>query len=175
MEEALMHPDELRNYPLNNVKSLYTFPLSTLASAIVEKGKALTNKIGPNQRKIAIASLLYFEPYTCFSDELITRLTEAQTEDHEVSEDFLRDCAKVAHPKTVQLKEILLLPEHDSEYVTAVDECHDQFSNNPTHKCFHVFNTWKKYTKNSTYKELREALDKYSIFRGRNPLVSVCA
>ena len=82
----------------------------------------------------------------------------------------LYDCAKVAHPKLDELKKILLLPQHDAEYATAVEERRDQFCNSPTHKCFHVFKTWKKFTENPTYNGLREAMDKYSIFRGRNPL-----
>ena len=66
-----MHPDELTKYPLNEVKSLYTFPLSSLARAIKERGRALTNKIGPDQRKMKVEQFLHFEPYTCFTDVVI--------------------------------------------------------------------------------------------------------
>ena len=172
-KESLLHPDELTKYPLNKVKSLYTFPLSTLARAIQERGKALTNKIGPDQRKIAIEQLLHFEPCTCFTDVIIKKLIEEGNKDEEVSDAFLRDCAKVAHPNLAKLKEILLIPQHDSEYVTAVKEVPDQYSDDPTHKCFHVFKTWTKFADNQTYNGLKEALDKYSIFCGRNPLVSM--
>ena len=35
---------------------------------------------------------------------------------------------------------------------------------------FRLFLTWKKYDPNSTYQSLRNTLDKYSIFCGRNPV-----
>ena len=172
VEESFLHPDELTVYPLKDVKSLYTFPISALAKAISERGEALTNKIGQRQEMIKIDTLLYFEPYTCLSEGMIANLIKESDTNKEISDNFLRECAKVAHPKLTHLKEILLLPEHNSEYVTAVEERRDQFSNDSTHKCFHVFTTWKKFTKTPTYRGLREALDNYSIFRGRNPLVS---
>ena len=36
-----------------------------------------------------------------------------------------------------------------------------------------VFQMWKESTRNPTYGSLRSALDEYSVFCGRNPLVSV--
>ena len=36
-EESLLHPDEVTKYPMNEVKSLYTFPLSSLATTIRER------------------------------------------------------------------------------------------------------------------------------------------
>ena len=173
VKESLLHLEELTKYPLNEVISLYTFPLSSLARAIQERGRALTHKIGPDQRRVKVEQLLHFEPYTCFTDEIIKTLAEESNIDKEVSDVLLRDCARIAHPNLAKLKEILLLPEHDCEYVTAVKEVPDQYSDDPTHKCFHVFKTWTKFAEDQTYKGLKEALDKYSIFCGRNPLVSV--
>ena len=172
IEESFLLPSELRECSLKNVKDLYKFPLKKLSNAMVQRGIALINNIGGRQEMITINELLYFEPYTCLSEERIVKLIQKSETDEEVSDDYLRDCAKVAHPKTDFLKKILLLTEHDSEYNTAVMQVRDQFSDDPTHKCFHVFTTWKKFTRNPTYKGLRDALDNYSIFRGRNPLVS---
>ena len=172
-EESLLHPDELVSYPLSEVKLLFTFPLSDLEVAIKERTEALINKIGHKQEMINIDSILYFEPYTCLTEEMIIKLINESDKGkkfEDTNDDFFRDCAKVAHPKMVLLKKILLLPEHDSEYNTAVKERIDQFSDDPTHKCFHIFKTWQKFTPNPTYRGLREALDNFSIFRGRHPL-----
>ena len=38
--------------------------------------------------------------------------------------------------------------------------------------CKLVFQVWKENTQSPTYGALRSALDKYSVFCGRNPLVS---
>ena len=172
-EESFLHPDELVSYPLRQVQSLFTFPLEGLKVAINERKETLTNKISQRQEMINIDMLLFFEPYTCFTKELILKLIE-ESENGKQFEDsddnFLRECAKVAHPKLDHLKKILLLPEHDCEYSMAVKEPSDQYSDDPTHKCYHIFKTWQKFSPNPTYRELREVLDSFSIFRGRLPL-----
>ena len=43
----------------------------------------------------------------------------------------------------------------------------------PDYQCKQVFQVWKESTRTPTYRSLRSALDKYSVFCGRNPLVSV--
>ena len=101
---------------MKTVKNIFHFPLKKLSHAIVQRKEALTNRIERRQEMIAIDELLYFEPYICLSEERIVQLIQKTETDEEVSDDFLRDCAKVAHPKLVFLKKILLLPEHDSEY-----------------------------------------------------------
>ena len=172
-EESFLHPDELTSYPLRAVESLFTFPSSTLRTAIKERTVTLINKIGSRPEMIPIDTLLVFEPYTCLKEELICKLIDRSDQNktfEDSDDDFINECAKVAHPKMAALKEILLLPEHDSEYNTAVKQCVDQFSDDPTHQCFHIFKTWQKFTPNPTYRGLREALDSFSIFRGRYPL-----
>ena len=42
----------------------------------------------------------------------------------------------------------------------------------PEYQCKLVFQVWKESTQSPTYGALRSALDKYSVFCGRNPLVS---
>ena len=172
-EESFLHPDELVSYPLREVQSLFTFALSTLRIAVKERMNALINKIGCRPGMINIDTLLFFEPYTCLTEEVISKLVERSDQDQkfeDLDDDFFNECAKVAHPKMAQLKKILLLPEQDSEYCTATQEHTDQFSGNPTYRCLHIFKTWQKFTPHPTYRGLREALDSFSIFRGRHPL-----
>ena len=171
-EECFLHPKELTQYPLNNVKDLYNFPFHTLSNAIVKRKNALTNKIGRRQEMITIDELFHFEPYTCLSEELISLLIENSDTDEEVSDDFLRNCARVAHPKVALLKKIFLSPEQDCEYNTALMSPRDQYSDDPTHKSFLIFITWKKFKENPSYKEFRNVLDSYSVFSGRSALMS---
>ena len=169
-ESFIKKPEEIITDPLVDVRSLYTFPLGNLKLAIKERKENITNKIGSDPDMVNIDLLLYFEPYTCLSNEMIAKLINESNKDVEIPDDFLYECAKVAHPKTDLLKSILLLLEQDSEYHTSIKGCTDQYSDDRTHKCFTVFKTWKKFTPNPTYGGLREALDRYSIFRGRYPL-----
>ena len=114
---------------------------------------------------ITIDELFHFDTYTCLSEELIiSKLIEKSDTYEEVSDDFLRDCAKVAHPKVLLLKKLFLSPEQDSEYNTTLMSPRDQYSDDPTHKCFLIFITWKKFKENPLYKEFRKVFDRYSIF-----------
>ena len=169
-ESFIQKPEKAIAHSSIEVRSLYTFPLSSLKMAIKQRKEFLTNKIGSSPDSVNINVLLYFEPYTCLSKEIINKLLEESNQDLEVSDDFLRECAKVAYPKMAFLKDMLLLPEHNSEYSIAIKEYSDQYSDNSTHECFHIFKTWHKFTPNPTYRGLREALDRFSIFRGRYPL-----
>ena len=171
-EECFLHPTELRKYDLNKVNDIYNFPLNILSNAIVKRKDTLTNKIGQRQEMITIDELLYFEPYTCLSIELISKLIQKSETDEEVSDDFLRDCARVAHPNLALLKKMFLSPEQDSEYNTALMSPRDQYSDDPTHKCFLIFITWKKFKENPSHKEFRKVFDSYSVFSGRSPLIS---
>ena len=169
-DECLIHPDKLTTYPLQNAKTLFSFPIDALSRAIKERKESVTNKIGQKQDMIKVNSLLYFEPYSCLTEEIIVKLMLKCDTEEEVSDSFLRDCAKVAHPKVAILKKIFLQLEHECEFHTALVGPHDQYSEDKTHECFLIFTTWKKFTENCTYRELRNVLDSYSIFCGRNPL-----
>ena len=122
---------------------------------------------------IEISDILYFESFTCLSDQIISCLYNESCAENKVSEDFLHDCAKVAYQRMDLIKKvIILLPEQESELIGENEQYQNQYSKDPIHQCFLIFKTWKKYIPNPTLKQLRETLDKYSVFRGRNPLVS---
>ena len=124
---------------------------------------------------IEISDILYFEPFTCLvdgGDRLISRICGEGGVENEVSDEFLYDCAKAAYRRMDLIKKAILLPEQESELIGETELCQDQYSKDPIHKCFLIFKIWKKFTPNPNFKGLRETLDKYSVFCGRNPLVS---
>ena len=172
VEECFILPDELASYPLQTVDSLFTFSICQVARAVKEGMDAITDTDRKEVRTISFCDLLHFEPYSCLPQELITQLFDEGNAESEVSDALLYDCAKFAYQNKDQLKNVLLLREHESEYHGAITQCHDQYYNDPCFKCYEVFRTWKKFTKEPTYNGLRKALDEYSIFCGRNPLVS---
>ena len=172
MREALIHPNELKTYPLTNIKSLITFSIHRLAKVVAERKEVITSKVDTKQEMIEIDCLLHFEPFACLTFELITALFDKANANLEIPESFLHDCSRVSYSKTKQFKKMLVPSELESEYVGKIKQCHDQYSKDPMYQCLQVFITWKKITKSPTYGGLRELLDKHSIFCGRNPLVS---
>ena len=173
MREAFIDPQELNVYPLKNIESIITFSIDQIARTMISGKEVLTGKLGTHQEMIEISTLLHFEPFTFLTHKLITTLFDEENTDLDTSDDFLHDCARFCYPNINQLKKILIPLELESEYIGAVEQCHDQYHKDPVHRCFLVFMTWKNSTETPTYKILREALGRHSIFCGRNPLVSV--
>ena len=173
MNECLIHPMELSSYPLKSLDCLITFSINRLARAIVERKKVITRH-GTPQGMEKIDSVLHFESFVSLTPEIILKLFDETNANLEFEEpfEFLHDCAKVMYPDMIQLKEILLKPEQESELIGTIEQCRDQYSKDPVYQCFSVLRTWMKFTENPTYKGLQEALGMYSVFRGRNPLVS---
>ena len=177
MNECLIHPMELSSYPLNSLDCLFTFSINRLARAIVERKKVITRH-GTPQGMERIDSILHFESFVSLTPEIIFKLFDETNAKLEFKDPFkfLHECARVMYPDMTQLKEILLKPEQESELIGTIEQCCDQYSKDPVYQCFSVLRTWNKFTDNPTYKGLREALGTYSVFRGRNPLVSkLCA
>ena len=173
MNECLIHPMELSYYPLKSLDCLFTFSINRLARAIVERKKVITRH-GTPQGMEKIDSILHFESFSSLTPEIISELFDETNANLEIEESFLYDCARVMSTilDMIQLKEILLQPEQESELIGTIELCHDQYSKDPVYQCFSVLRTWMKFTENPTYKGLREALGTCSVFRGRNPLVS---
>ena len=174
VQEAFLHPEDLVTYPLKNINSLFTLPLSQLAMSIKERKEVITSKIGSRSKMIKITELLFFEPYSCLDPEIIDKLFDQAQSESEISDDFLRNKVAIcAHKSIHHFKDILILPEQESELHGELELCADQYSTDPIHKCFLVFKTWKRFTASPTYSGLRTALNRYSVFGGRNPLVSM--
>ena len=87
MKESLIHPNCLTSPVSGN--SLQLFSISELVQALLENESGLVNQ--PGRKVIEIDQLLYFEPYSCFSADVLRELvTEFENNSDEVlSEAFL--------------------------------------------------------------------------------------
>lgn len=173
LKESLIHPEELSTYPLNSLDFVFRFKVCHIAIAIEKRKDVVTDQLGLRLKMLGIDDLLHFDSFVSLSPKIISKLYDEAEAESEVTDNFLDDCAKVAYLKMAHFKDILVSPEQEREFVGAVEQYHDQFRKDPTYKCLQMFITWKKSIKNPTYSRLREALDKYSIFQGRNPLVTI--
>ena len=179
LNEYVIDPDELNSYPLSkNIDDLFKYSMKDLATALKEQKEkqdlaiCVTDQIGETFKSVEVEKLLYFEPYSCLSDELIH--SHLYRDDEElnttVSNSFLLDFATTANIKSLKLKEIL--PLNESELAGAVAQCDEQYKADRRHQCFLLLRTWRDSNENATYSGLRKLLDSFSIFCGRNPLVS---
>ena len=152
------------------------FSICELAETILENESVVVSQ--PGQKMVEIDQLLYFEPYNCLSREMLRELVAASEEsknssDKLVSEAFVNEVGKISHRKMDQLKRAL--GTDSTQFQAALARAPPFQRDHPEYQCKLMFQVWKESTKSPTYGALRSALDKYSVFCGRNPLVSVCA
>ena len=164
MKESLIHPDCLLT-PVSST-SLQSFSLSELVQALLENESSLVSQ--PGLKMIKINQLLYFEPYSCFSAETLRELNTES--DKLVPKAFPDGVSKNSHTKLDQLKQVLCI---DSTKIRAALARAPSFQrDHPEYQCKLMIQVWKENTQSPTYGALKSALDKYSVFCGRNPLVS---
>ena len=170
LRESFIHPDQL-SYPLKSLRLLPSFTITELASAIAEKKDMVTSKQGHCLTMYGINELLYFEPYACLNPKLLAELFANENSDKEASNVFYQDAGNVAHTKMDLFKSALDINER--EFDVAVNTAPHPYRDSVKHHCYLLFRTWADWSPNPTYQVLRSALDKYSVFCGRNPLVRV--
>ena len=88
-----------------------------------------------------------------------------------VSEAFVDEVGKISHTKVDQLKQALGIDS--TKFQVALARAPPLLQDQPNYQCKLVFQVWKESTQYPTYRTLRSDLDKYSVFNGRNLLVSV--
>ena len=148
--EYVIDPDELNSYPLSkNIDDLFKYSMKDLGMALKEQMEkqdltiCVTDQIGETFKSVEVEKLLYFEPYSCLSDELIH--SHLYRDDEElnttVSDSFLLDFATTANLKSSKLKEIL--PLNESELVGAVAQCDEQYKADRRHQCFLLLRIWR--------------------------------
>ena len=158
MKESLIHPGCLTTP--TSLSSLQLYSLCELAEALVDDESVLVSQ--PGKTMVEVEQLLHFEPYFCFSLEMLRVLFAEENSEEIVPETFFDVVSKTAHTKVDHLKQLFS--------IDSIKLQRDQ----PGYQCKQVFLEWKENTQTPTYRALRSALDKYSVFCGRNPLVSVC-
>ena len=167
LKEIFIHPDNL-SCPLKSLQLLSSFTITELAAAIAEDKQVVTSKQGRYQIMLGISKLLYFEPYTCFNLALLAELFTVENSNKEVPEKFCRDVGKIAHSKVHILREILC--HNFNELRITFDKVISSPFNDQMDHCYILFRYWARCSPNPTYQALRSALDKFSVFCGRNPL-----
>ena len=158
--------ESLIDLTVGEVDSLHMFSLVELAEALAGKKAIVVSQ--PGQRVARIDDLLHFEPYACVSLEM---LFSEENSDGVISEAFLDEVSATSCTKVDQLKCVLSI--NSAKLRAALARAPPFQQDQPKYQCKLVFQMWKESTQSPTYGSLRSALDDYSVFCGRNPLVSV--
>jgi len=153
-----INPSELYNKP-QLASNLQAVSVQTLVQDLFEE----RNFWDPDPMKKA-RELLYFEPYTVFSQQAVEQLLSKENSLKVVSNEFIAQLALWASDYDANngLQKIFRPYRHE-----IVDD-------NSSSVCKDALESWKNRSgcKKATYLELNHELEKYSIFKGRNPFVS---
>ena len=155
--ESFINPSDTTQYPLKPTTQLALYSLTGIATAVAKGMPATVDDTG---KPVSLDSLLSFEP---FADLGEANLRELFSEAKQRLKIFsIADC----------------IPDKNTEIIKKI------FKPSPTQlrermsggsiasPVYHVLDMWRDSCE-GTYQCLREKLDQFSAFAGRNPLVSI--
>ena len=154
-KELLLHPSQVREYPLKSLAERDLISIEEVSRAVVEGDPGAVNAFGKITR---LEEMLSFEPYYCLGEMNIREVFSDQYLEP-VSDTFIRSLARCDSEKAKQFEKLLV----PSGLAVGSSPSMGQ-----------VLRQWRDNSQ-GTSKCLRETLDQFSVFAGRNPLVSdVC-
>ena len=169
VRESLISPSELDSYPLKCPKNLCLFDMDSIALTISEESKFVTRKQGFKQQVKSTKEIFYFEPFSLLSTDILKELFEESNDKKELDVRFLKQLGEAMQDQVNELQQILHVKAKALR--AAVHSSPPSVRDDPAHHCYLVLKIWKEQGHRS-YGDLRSALSKFSVFCGRNPLVS---
>ena len=157
-DESVIDPKQVTDHPLESISKLSLYSIRDTAAAVVSNKEVVKSMYGADSLK----RLVQFEPYAALDKEVVRFLY---------------------HPDNIALKEKLSNSflscfadgvqnlESASLFHRILAQAMQSSQASPSLELVHSLNVWRNETE-GTYQYLRTTLDQYSIYGGRNPLVS---
>ena len=169
--ESFIHPKHLC-YPLPCIREMNLFSLPIVARAIVQIDPCAVNESG---ELLSIDELICFEPYSCLGESMLQKLFNQENAETIVTDGFLQNMAgaiveNTDDHTTREFKRKVFMKVFKISPVAIKEATHD--SDLETERLFGIFQAWCSHS-DGTYQCLRQKLDDFSLFHGRNPLVSI--
>ena len=162
--ESFINPSDTTQYPLKPSSQLALYNISDVATAVAKGVPAVVNDFGTS---VFLDSLLSFEPYADLGEANLRELLCSHCTT-KISEKFNSKITFHISNKPqaiLNIFETILLPLAERASLEA--------ASSPLYRVRQVLKIWRDGCE-GTYQCLREKLDQFSVFAGRNPLVS-CA
>ena len=164
--ESLVYPSDVESYPLRSIAEVKQVSCLNIAKSVTKGNLTVFDQ--SNQVFLELDTLLHFEPYFHFSKHILQVLFDEESPNctKAVSDYFLRNVADCIHQKEIFIEKIFK-PKSDLHF-----EHICQTFPNHTRQLIEVLKIWRSSSEGS-YRCLRKELDQFSVFAGRNPLVSL--
>ena len=161
--EYFIHPDAIE-YPLKPTPELNLFSISQVTRAIAAGHPCV---IGKDSQPLHLEKLLYFEPYFHLSKTIVEELFNEEKASHDIDHTKLMDrMANCFHNKWDDVFSMLKLLDS-----TLMEEAPPS----SVQDIIRLLQLWHLHSRKGSYQCLRRELDQFSVFAGRNPLVSFFA
>ena len=152
-----------------------TFPVNTdifvpLANVTRSIARHEEGVISSDKSVIAVHHLLQFEPYMYLPTECLSDLYSAHSETRTLTTPFIKSfSAAIVKTSANNFRHVF------NDFCTMLAVCSlevESTSSQPYQQTQNMFLTWQEIS-DGTFQCLREHMDKYSVFSGRNILVSI--
>ena len=154
--ESVIGRQQVKQHPFIRSTQLN---ISDIASAVAHSKEHVIGE----QRSLTLTQLLQFEPYASL-DQHTLQCIHSEKKDDKIADAFISYFAKqVTDSNRIRMYTTILSQDH-------LPGAQASQSDSSKQELVHTLETWRDKTE-GTYSCLRETLDKYSIFTGRNPLV----
>jgi len=168
LNESFLHPHETTRYPIQPSSELTTVSIYEVASAILGAKPAVVTETG---KAFPLDVFLLAEPYANLGKTILQQLFEEHSNySSEVPDQFL---SRIADHMSCPEKSLELFKKLFKPNPTLLQERISRAPEGITHQIIRVFQIWRDRCDGS-YQSLREELDQYSVFSGRNIMVSCC-
>ena len=158
--EYFIHPDDATQYPLKPFPELTLVTCTEIRKAVAEcEPAALDTQHSPR----VLEALLHYEAFAHLGTAILQELFDehSPTYTQVVSDHFLNQIAKSTHVHHVSRSLTRVLCPFEPPLSDSIQET------------IRILRLWRSQS-SGTYQVLREKLDRFSVFAGRNPLVSTC-
>ncbi len=170
--EYFIHPHCLQSFLAVQQHAL--LPVTEVAAAIVQSGHDQNLRVeealsdAPGYPFLPVEELLFFEPYQGLGDRLLQALFAPQNLNSLLSPATLVKLAECFDKNWRNIADCLNTSETSKRMLAELEQ--DDHKTDIS-KCLEILTEWSARVE-GTYSALHRDLGQYSIFRGRNPLVS---
>ena len=167
--ESFIHPNDLQ-YPPKPCKDITLFSIGSIAKSVVGSKPFIISDTGQD---ISTQQLLCFDSYYSMGEKVMESLFEECNIDKEVKDKFLNEMSEAitrSEEECMQLFKRIMMHQKSE---TMLQERINQAPAGRLHELMRIFLVWRDCSDTPTYSSLRRELDGFSIFCGRNPLVSI--
>ena len=160
-DEYLIHPSELANISSQTLNT-YRISIIEIAQTIIEGYPFVIS----NNKPLPLNSLLYYEPYSRMGEDHVRLFFSKENANTKIPPDTQLSLSNFLHPVYQHLVRVLKIP------LTELGFHKEKWRDHPVQMLHHLFESWASRREKPTFETLRSEFDQYSIFFGRDPLVS---